>query len=136
MSNLSYTFTDGQIVELFHGRPHDAWDIYSAPDEVLIRALEWNDANGDFEGLERVRLLEIFLSDFIVSKDKPAAENEHVVQIETVNNGGGCMVDFIHLYDGRVIGVNDEAIAVYSSVESFIDFNEDPIAILWTNDRS
>ena len=81
-------------------------------------------------------MLEIFLSDFIVSKDKPAAENEHVVQIETVNNGGGCMVDFIHLYDGRVIGVNDEAIAVYSSVESFIDFNEDPIAILWTNDRS
>jgi len=68
MSNLSYTFTEGQIVELFHGVPHDAWDIYSAPDDVIIRALEWNDANGDFEGLERVRLLEVFLADFIVSK--------------------------------------------------------------------
>jgi hypothetical protein len=68
MSNLSYTFTEGQIVELFHGVPHDAWDVYSVPDEVLIRALEWNDSNGDFEGLERVRLLEIFLSDFIRSK--------------------------------------------------------------------
>jgi hypothetical protein len=68
MSNLSYAFTEGQIVELFHGVPHDAWDIYSAPDDVIIRALEWNDSNGDFEGLERVRLLEIFLSDFIRSK--------------------------------------------------------------------
>ncbi len=68
MSNISYTFTESQIVELFHGVPQAAWDIYSAPDEVLIRALEWNDANGDFEGLDRLRLLEIFLADFIVSK--------------------------------------------------------------------
>jgi hypothetical protein len=68
MSNLSYDFLDGQIIELFHGRPHDAWNIYTAPDEVLIRALQWNDRNGDFEGLERVRLLEVFLADFIVSK--------------------------------------------------------------------
>jgi hypothetical protein len=68
MSATSYDFQEGQIVELFHGVPHDAWDIYSAPDDVIIRALEWNDRNGDFEGLGRVRLLEIFLSDFIRSK--------------------------------------------------------------------
>jgi len=68
MSNLFYTFTDGQIVELFHGVPHDAWAIYSAPDDVIIRALEWNDRNGNFEGLDRATLLEIFLADFIVSK--------------------------------------------------------------------
>jgi hypothetical protein len=68
MSNLSYTFTDGQIVELFHDRPQAAWSIYSAPDEVLIRALEWNDRNGDFEDLPRAQLLEVFLADFIVSK--------------------------------------------------------------------
>jgi hypothetical protein len=68
MSNLSYTFTDGQIVELFHGVPHDAWAIYSAPDDVIIRALQWNDANGDFDDLPRAQLLEVFLADFIVSK--------------------------------------------------------------------
>jgi hypothetical protein len=68
MSNLSYTFTDGQIVELFHGRPHDAWAIYTAPDDVIIRALQWNDKNGDFEDLPRAQLLEVFLADFIVSK--------------------------------------------------------------------
>jgi hypothetical protein len=68
MSNISYTFTEGQIVELFHGVPAASWDIYSAPDDVIIRALEWNDSNGDFEGLYRLRLLEVFLADFIVSK--------------------------------------------------------------------
>ncbi len=68
MSNLSYAFTEGQIVELFHGVPHDAWDVYSVPDDVIIRALEWNDSNGDFEGLSRANLLEVFLADFIVSK--------------------------------------------------------------------
>jgi len=133
MSNLSYAFTEGQIVELFHGVPHDAWDIYSVPDDVIIRALEWNDRNGDFKGLDRLRLLEIFLSDFIVSKNKPAAKNEYVTKVETINNGGGCMVDFVHLPDGRVIGINDEAIAIYNSMDSFIDANEEPIAFLWTN---
>jgi hypothetical protein len=68
MSNLSYTFTEGQLVELFHGVPHDAWTIYNAPDDVIIRALEWNDKDGDFDGLNRLSLLEIFLADFIVSK--------------------------------------------------------------------
>tara|TARA_R110000868_G_scaffold215154_1_gene465251 strand:- start:1972 stop:2367 length:396 start_codon:yes stop_codon:yes gene_type:complete len=124
MSNLSYTFTEGQIVELFHGVPHDAWTIYSAPDDVIIRALQWNDSNGDFEGLERVRLLEIFLSDFIVSKSKPAAKNEYITKMETVNTGGNCMVDFAHLWNGRVIGVNSDGIVLYDSMESFFDGDE------------
>ncbi len=119
MSNLSYTFTEGQIVELFHGRPHDAWDIYSVPDEVLIRALEWNDRNGDFEGLERLRLLEIFLADFIVNKEKRVTD--YITKIETVNTGGNCMVDFVHLPDGRVIGVNSDGIVLYTDMESFFD---------------
>jgi hypothetical protein len=64
----SYDFQDGQIVELFHGVPADAWPIQTAPDDVIRAALAWNDANGDFDNLSRVHLLEIFLSDFIVSK--------------------------------------------------------------------
>jgi hypothetical protein len=121
MSNLSYTFTEGQIVELFHGVPHDAWDIYSVPDEVLIRALEWNDSNGDFEGLERLRLLEVFLADFIVSKTEPTAKNEYVTKVATVNTGGHCMVDFVHLWDGRVITLNDECLCVFKSPDAFWD---------------
>jgi hypothetical protein len=68
MSYITYDFQDGQIVELFHGRPQAAWDIYTVPDEVLIRALAWNDKGGDFDGLNRLSLLEIFLADFICSK--------------------------------------------------------------------
>lgn len=68
MNATSYDFQEGQIVELFHGVPADAWPIHTAPDDVLRQALAWNDKNGDFDNLSRVHLLEIFLSDFIVSK--------------------------------------------------------------------
>lgn len=68
MSPTSYDFQEGQLVELFHGVPADAWDIYSVPDDVLRAALSWNDKNGDFDQTSRVHLLEIFLADFIQSK--------------------------------------------------------------------
>lgn len=70
MNVTSYDFQEGQLVELFHGVPANAWDIYTVPDDVLRAALSWNDANGDFDNTPRVHLLEIFLSDFIVSKGK------------------------------------------------------------------
>lgn len=66
--STSYDFQEGQIVELFHGVPADAWLIQDAPDDVIRAALAWSDANGNFDNLSRVHLLEIFLSDFIVSK--------------------------------------------------------------------
>ena len=122
MSNISYTFTEGQIVELFHGVPQDAWSIQTAPDDVIRAALAWNDANGDFDNLSRVHLLEIFLSDFIVFKEKLAAD--YITKIETVNTGGGCMVDFVHLPDDRVIGINSDAIVLYDSMDSFLAADE------------
>jgi hypothetical protein len=67
MSNIVYDFQDGQLIELFHGRPQAAWDIYTVPDEILRKALAWNDRNGDFDGVPRVHLLEIFLVDFVQS---------------------------------------------------------------------
>jgi hypothetical protein len=62
---ISYDFKEGQLIRLFHGIPDDAWTIYQAPTEELRRAIIWNDSNGDFEELERVDLLEIFIHDFI-----------------------------------------------------------------------
>lgn len=127
MNNISYTFTEGQIVELFHGVPQNAWPIYSAPDDVIVRALAWNDANGDFEGLPRVHLLQIFLSDFIVNKEKHVTD--YITKIETVNTGGGCMVDFVHLPDGRVIGVNSDAIVLYSSMDAFFENGDEGLTL-------
>jgi hypothetical protein len=65
MKNVTYDFKEGQLIRLFHGIPDEAWTIYQAPTEELRKAIAWNDANGDFEELERVDLLEIFIHDFI-----------------------------------------------------------------------
>jgi hypothetical protein len=65
MNNISYDFKEGQLVRLFHGVPDAAWLIYQAPTEELRAAITWNDANGDFEELERVDILEVFIVDFI-----------------------------------------------------------------------
>lgn len=65
---IAYDFREGQLIRLFHGRPEDAWSIYDVPDEILSDAITWNDANGDFENLPRVKMLEIFISDFIITE--------------------------------------------------------------------
>jgi hypothetical protein len=65
---VSYDFKDGQIVRLFHGRPEASWTICDAPTDELIACISQNDANGDFEGLPREKVLEIFLHDYIVNK--------------------------------------------------------------------
>ena len=62
---ISYDFKEGQLVRLFHGVPEEAWIIYEAPTEELRSAIAWNDRNGDFDDLERVHILEIFIHDFI-----------------------------------------------------------------------
>ena len=66
--NVSYDFKEGQVVSLFYGVPQEAWSIYEASDDVLREALSWNDKDGDFDGLPRVALLEIFLADFVMNR--------------------------------------------------------------------
>ncbi len=70
MNHVTYDFQEGQLVELFHNRPQNAWDIFSTTDDKLKQVLAWNDKDGDFQDLERVHLLEIFISDFIQSRSK------------------------------------------------------------------
>jgi hypothetical protein len=73
MNDISYDFREGQLVRLYHGVPETAWPIYDTPDAVLRDAISWNDPDGDFDTLTRVYLLEIFLSDFVVSRERGAA---------------------------------------------------------------
>ena len=49
---------------------------------------------------------------------------EYIQKIDTVNTGGGCMVDLIHLHDGRVIGLNDECAVLYESLDAFFNDGE------------
>jgi hypothetical protein len=67
---ISYDFREGQLVRLFHGVPEEAWTIYEAPTEELRACIKWNDRGGDFDELDRLVILEIFLFDFIVSKER------------------------------------------------------------------
>jgi hypothetical protein len=41
------------------------------------------------------------------------------------NVGGGSMVDFIHLKDGRIIGLNDECAVLYNSMDEFWECGSD-----------
>lgn len=46
-----------------------------------------------------------------------------VKAIEGYETGGNCPVDFIHLHDGRVIGVDGECAVLYDSMHDFLGFD-------------
>jgi len=43
----------------------------------------------------------------------------YIVKKETMNTGGGCMVDLLYLEDGRVICISSDIIVLYPSIEAF-----------------
>jgi len=45
----------------------------------------------------------------------------HITKIETMNTGGNCMVDLLHLEDGRVIGVSSDIIVLFPSIKDFME---------------
>lgn len=49
----------------------------------------------------------------------------YIKEITTENVGGGSMVDFIHLQDGRIIGLNDECAVLYNNMQEFWDCGSD-----------
>ena len=44
---------------------------------------------------------------------------KHIKAIFTENAGGNCTVDFVQLNDGRVLGINEECVVLYASLEDF-----------------
>jgi len=53
------------------------------------------------------------------SYQKETSALYYIEKTFTENTGGGCMVDFIQLKDGRCIGLNDECMVVYPSYNLF-----------------
>ena len=47
----------------------------------------------------------------------------YIESIFTENTGGGCMVDFIQLDNGKIIALNDECICIYNSLNDFYQLN-------------
>jgi hypothetical protein len=50
---------------------------------------------------------------------------EYIEKMFTENTGGGVMVDFIILKDGRCVGINDECIVLYSSYDAVHEGNDE-----------
>jgi hypothetical protein len=44
---------------------------------------------------------------------------QYIEKITSENTGGHCCVDFVHLKDGRVIGINDECAVLYADMNDF-----------------
>lgn len=55
----------------------------------------------------------------------------YVTKIQSVHTGGGCMVDFLDLWDGRVLALSDEAICVFKSEDAFFEEPETPLHQMW-----
>jgi hypothetical protein len=49
----------------------------------------------------------------------------YIEKTSSENVGGGSMVDFIHLKDGRIIGLNDECAVLYDSMDDFWNCGSD-----------
>lgn len=47
----------------------------------------------------------------------------HIAKVETVGTGGNCMADLIHLKNGKLICISDEALGVFDNPNDF--FNVD-----------
>jgi len=58
-------------------------------------------------------------------ENEVATLGQFIKSISTENTGGGCMVDFIFLLDGRVIGVNDDCVVLYPTLEAFGQGDDD-----------
>lgn len=50
----------------------------------------------------------------------------HIDSIELLDTGGGCLVDGIRLNNGMFIGISDELVCLYNSIEDFYE-GEDAI---------
>jgi hypothetical protein len=47
----------------------------------------------------------------------------YIQSTSTYESGGNCSVDFIHLKDGRVLGVSGDCVVLYDNMEDFHSFD-------------
>ena len=45
----------------------------------------------------------------------------YIKRVFTENTGGGSMVDFVELLDGQILGLNDECVVLYESMDAFYE---------------
>ena len=61
----------------------------------------------------------------------------HITKQETYNTGGGCMVDILHLSNGKILAISDEYVGLYNSVDDMLeDDGTKCLSGFWTNEVS
>jgi len=45
----------------------------------------------------------------------------YIDSISSFETGGAVPVDFVHLKDGRVLGISDDCVVLYDSIEDFYE---------------
>ncbi len=55
-------------------------------------------------------------------------DTEHVKSVSSWDSGGGVVVDIVELKDGRVLGVTDESVVLYPSMEALEEGEADDVA--------
>ena len=58
------------------------------------------------------------------AKKEEGSVSQFVKRVFTENTGGGCMVDFIELTTGQIIGLNDESVVLYPNMNAFYEGDE------------
>ena len=53
---------------------------------------------------------------------------DNIKRVFCENTGGGTMVDFIELNDGRILGINEDFVVLYSSLDEFYDCTSESFA--------
>jgi len=48
---------------------------------------------------------------------------KYISHTETHDTGGNCEVDFVILHDGRVLGIDNECVCLYGSMDDFYGWN-------------
>ncbi len=46
---------------------------------------------------------------------------KYIKETFTANTGGGCLIDYLILNDGRCVGINDESLVLYASYEQAVE---------------
>lgn len=58
-------------------------------------------------------------------------QTTYITHISTFDSGGNCPIDFVHLPDGRLIGITEDSAVLYASMEDFEDWNATDRPFIW-----
>ena len=60
----------------------------------------------------------------------------YIQEIKTDDTGGHCMVDFVILKDGRVLGIDAEYVCLYKSMDDFWEAHSESVPTIHLKEQT